>query len=66
MSNDELRAERLLYRVEEAAEVLGVCRTTMYRLIREREVRSVKIGDSRRVPGSALAEYVDCLLNEAA
>ncbi len=48
----------LLLTPEEAAEALRIGRTRMYRLIREGAVRSVKVGQSRRVPVQALHDYV--------
>lgn len=38
-----------LYRVEEAAELLQVSRAHLYSLIRSGDVRSVKLGRSRRI-----------------
>jgi excisionase family DNA binding protein len=49
---------RLLFRPEEAAEVLGLGRTKLYELIASGELRSVKIGSARRVSAIALTEYV--------
>jgi excisionase family DNA binding protein len=49
---------RLLLRPEEAAQALGVGRTTVYELLRTGELRSVRIGALRRIPTDALAEYV--------
>jgi len=51
----------LLLRVEEAAGRLGIARTLMFRLIKEGEVQSVRVGRLRRVPTSSLEEYVDRL-----
>ena len=55
---DELR----LLSVENAAEFLGMSRSRMYELLAAREVASVKIGRSRRVPLGALRRYVSDLL----
>ena len=55
----------LLYTVEEAAELLTVSRWKVFELIRLRELRSVKIGGLRRVPGAAIEEYIARLLGEA-
>ena len=48
---------RRLYRVDEAADLLSVCRTRIYELMRV-------VGRSRRVPSKALDEYVEQLLGE--
>jgi excisionase family DNA binding protein len=56
---------KLLVDIEEAAEMVGVKRTTMYRLLADGAVESVKIGRSRRVPVEALKEYVARLRAEA-
>lgn len=56
---------RKLYRVEEVTQLLGVGRTRVFDLIKLGELRSVKIGGSRRVPATALDEYVERLLASA-
>jgi excisionase family DNA binding protein len=40
---------RLLLTVEEAAERIGICRSNMFKLIRQGDVESVTIGRLRRV-----------------
>ena len=50
--------QRLLLRPEEVAEVLAIGRTGVFELIRTGELRSVKIGKSRRIPADAVVEYV--------
>lgn len=52
---------RYLLTVEEAAEALGVGRTTMYDLLRTGRVCSVRIGRRRLVPPTALSGYVATL-----
>lgn len=52
---------KLLYTPEEAAEVLGMSRTRLYRLINSGEVESVKIGGLRRIPVAALERFVQSL-----
>jgi excisionase family DNA binding protein len=42
----------------EAAALLGVSRATVYNLIARGELRSVKIGASRRIRVDALREYL--------
>jgi excisionase family DNA binding protein len=49
---------RLLLTVEEAAHRIGVCRSIMFKLIREGDVRSVKVGRLRRVTPAALEDFV--------
>lgn len=49
--------ERLL-RVGEAAELLGVSRTTVYQLIGRHELRSLKVRGRRLVPTSSVAELI--------
>ena len=53
---------RLLFTPEHAADRLDVGRTTIYALMASGELRSVKIGRSRRVPAAALEEYVTRLV----
>ena len=60
-----LRAERLLLRVEEAAEILGLSRSFVYVLMRSRDLESVTIGRSRRIPIDSLHDYVARLRSEA-
>jgi excisionase family DNA binding protein len=52
---------RLLLTPEHAADKLDVGRTTVYALITSGELRSVKIGRSRRVPAAALEAYINRL-----
>ena len=55
---------RILYPTDEVAQQLGVGLTTAKALIKSGELRSVKIGRSRRVPADALHEYVQQLDRE--
>ena len=48
----------ILFSTAEVARLLGIGRCRVYDLIRWRELRSVKVGASRRVSARALAEYV--------
>nr|WP_238412858.1 helix-turn-helix domain-containing protein [Saccharothrix deserti] len=52
----------MLLTTEEAAERLGVGRTTMYRLIGTGEVESVQIGRLRRIHVAAVDAYARKLL----
>jgi excisionase family DNA binding protein len=56
----------LLYRIEEAAEELGLSRSRFCELLADEEIESVKIGRSRRIPHAALVAYVDRLSSESA
>ncbi|MFD1150465.1 helix-turn-helix domain-containing protein [Saccharothrix hoggarensis] len=56
------RSNRVLLTAEEAAERLGVGRTTMYRLIGSGEIESVQIGRLRRIPVTAVDAYARKLL----
>jgi excisionase family DNA binding protein len=49
---------RLLFTPEHAAAKLDVGRTTVYTLMASGELKSVKIGRSRRITADALREYV--------
>jgi excisionase family DNA binding protein len=48
----------ILFTTDEVAQLLGVGKSRVYDLIRQRELRSVKVGASRRVSARALCEYV--------
>lgn len=56
-------APRRMLTVEQAAETLGIGRTTMYELVRIGWVQSVRIGRLRRIPADALDAYTDHQLN---
>lgn len=53
---DHLKA--ILVRPEEAARMLRVSRTEMFRLLGSGEIRSLLIGRRRRIPITALDDYV--------
>ena len=57
---------RVLYRVEEAAELLSLSRDRVYQLIRSNQLRSVQVGKARRVPARSLDEYVARLMRGSA
>jgi excisionase family DNA binding protein len=58
--------EPLLIRPEQAADLLGIGRTTIYALMRSGALRSVRVGGLRRITPGALAEFVSHLEEEAA
>jgi excisionase family DNA binding protein len=55
----------LLWKPEQAAVKLGIGRTKVYDLMRSGALRSVRLGGSRRIPATALAEFVAQLEEEA-
>ena len=56
---------KLLYRVEEAGQMLSISRSRMFELLHSGAIRSVTEGRSRRIPHSALLDYVQRLEEEA-
>jgi excisionase family DNA binding protein len=59
-------AEPVLYSVEEAADLLGIGRTFMFRLIRTGQIQSFKIGKRRKITSDAIHEYINRLQREQA
>jgi excisionase family DNA binding protein len=59
-------SRQLLLTPEQAAASLAIGRTTVYELLRNGALESVRIGSSRRVPIAALDEYVQRLRNDGA
>lgn len=51
----------LLFTAEEAARCLNVGRPKVFHLIRQGALRSVKVGNSRRISARALSDYVIAL-----
>jgi excisionase family DNA binding protein len=49
---------KLLLTMEEAAQALGVGRTFLYTLVMKKEIASIKIGRARRIPVSALEQFI--------
>lgn len=58
--------DRLLYSVPEAARLLGVGRTYMFRLIAAGQIESIKVGKLRKIPHDALGCYIDKQRHEQA
>ena len=56
--------ERLL-KIDDVAELLQVSRWTVYKLIKERELVSVKVRKGRRVPVESVRAYVAALVEVA-
>ncbi|GII56306.1 hypothetical protein Pth03_46950 [Planotetraspora thailandica] len=55
---------RLLVTVPQAADLLAISRSKLYELINSGAVVSVRIDGSRRVPVSALNDYIDRLTEQ--
>jgi len=55
-----------LLTVPDVMERMQVSRHTVYQLIRSRQLTSVTIGRSRRIPASALAAYLSALVGGGA
>ncbi len=58
--------EQLMYRPEEAADMLGIGRTRVFALIRSGQLRSVKLGGARLISADALRAFVRELEQESA
>ena len=58
-------SKRLLT-IREAAQVLGVGRTTVYELIANAELEVVHIGRSARIPTAAVDDFIDRLRSRRA
>jgi excisionase family DNA binding protein len=54
-----------LYTVPEVMRMTGFSRSVVYELIRSGRLRSVKEGRCRRVPATAIADYIALLETEA-
>lgn len=50
--------DRLLLRIEEAADRLGIGRSLMYRLVLSGEVESIRVGRLRRIPVDSLEQAI--------
>jgi excisionase family DNA binding protein len=51
----------ILFTVDEVSRLLGIGRCRVYDLVRQRDLRSVKVGSSRRISARALHDYVSAL-----
>jgi excisionase family DNA binding protein len=60
----ESASDIALLTVEEAARRLSLGRTTLYALLKEGQITSVRIGRLRRIPAEALTAYITRLITE--
>lgn len=65
-TNTERAVPRLLLTPVEAAAALGVSRTRIFALLATGAIESVQVGRSRRIPVSALEEFVTRLRQQVA
>jgi excisionase family DNA binding protein len=56
---------RLLVTMTEAAALLSISRAALYRVIADGQIRTIRIGKSRRVPISILQEFIAHALQES-
>ena len=54
------------YTVEQVAKMLNISRDKVYYLLRTRQLRSIKIGKSRRITDQHLADFIASLEDDAA
>ena len=50
--------ERVAYRPLEAARMLGIGKTTIYRLLEAGVIRSIRVGRCRLIPVEAIEEFL--------
>jgi excisionase family DNA binding protein len=55
----DVRGQRLLLTVSEAARQLGIGRSLLYELLADGQVESIHVGRLRRIPIDSLAAYID-------
>jgi excisionase family DNA binding protein len=55
---------KVLVSVDEAAAMLSLGRTLVWELVRKKELRSVKVGRTRRILVSSVHEYVERLMTQ--
>lgn len=65
-TGDKMTTTPLLVSLEQAADELGVKRTTLFKLLRDGQLTGVCIGRRRLVPRSELESYVASLVAAAA
>jgi excisionase family DNA binding protein len=64
--NEMTLAGRLLVTPVEAATALGISRTRVYELMAAGQLRSVKIGRSRRIPVKVMIAFVAAMAEDSA
>ena len=64
-SDTERLDDLQLYEVRDVMRMLRLSRTVVYELIRSGRLRSVKQGRARRIPATAIRDYIALLESEA-
>ena len=64
-SDTEQLDDLQLYEVPDVMRMLRLSRTVVYELIRSGRLRSVKQGRARRIPATAIRDYIALLESEA-
>jgi excisionase family DNA binding protein len=49
----------MLFTAEEVADILHIGRSTVFKLMKQNQLESIRLGRSRRVPIDALQNFVD-------
>jgi excisionase family DNA binding protein len=62
---DNAPITKLLYTPNEAAEALGIGRSSLSVLLAQGAIRSIRIGGSRRIPAGALTAFITALADES-
>jgi excisionase family DNA binding protein len=65
-ATQNIRTTKLLRTVLEAADELRVGRSTVYELIRTKQLETIKIGRCTRIPAASIAAFVEQLRTTAA
>lgn len=60
MNNVDVKPEKRTYTVEEVAAVLGIGRSSAYRLVNEGVFPVVRVGTAIRVPIKTFEEWMEC------
>jgi excisionase family DNA binding protein len=53
-----MKNDQLLLRLSDAQAILGLSRSSLYKLVMSGSLRSITIGRSRRIPAQAIDEWV--------
>lgn len=54
-----MMTDKLVYTPQEAADALNLCLNTMYALLREKRIRSIRYGRKHLIPASELSRVLE-------